>query len=91
MEGLPTGLLLKLHYGSESVRIIRDFLLAYPIYTWLMTDFSRYNDTLLINFCKTLQNLGEESVSDLLMGEFQKLATNLSISVIQQLHMTIYI
>ena len=26
------------------------------------------NDTLLINFCKTLQNLGEESVSELLMG-----------------------
>ena len=26
------------------------------------------NDTLLINFCKTLNNLGEESVSDLLMG-----------------------
>ena len=27
------------------------------------------NDTLLINFCKTLNNLGEESVSDLLMGK----------------------
>ena len=26
------------------------------------------NDTLLINFCKTLSNLGEESVTDLLMG-----------------------
>ena len=30
---------------------------------------SRFNDTLLINFCKTLQNLGEESVGELLMGE----------------------
>ena len=27
------------------------------------------NDTLLINFCKTLSNLGEESVSELLMGK----------------------
>ena len=26
------------------------------------------NDTLLINFCKTLSNLGEESVTELLMG-----------------------
>ena len=30
----------------------------------------RFNDTLLINFCKSLQNLGEESVGELLMGEF---------------------
>ena len=29
----------------------------------------RFNDTLLINFCKSLQNLGEESVGELLMGE----------------------
>ena len=29
------------------------------------------NDTLLINFCKTLSNLGEESVTDLLMGMVQ--------------------
>ena len=27
------------------------------------------NDTLLINFCKTLSNLGEESVTELLMGK----------------------
>ena len=32
---------------------------------------ARFNDTLLINFCKSLQNLGEESVGDLLMGSFQ--------------------
>ena len=31
----------------------------------------RFNDTLLINFCKSLQNLGEESVGELLMGEYQ--------------------
>ena len=30
------------------------------------------NDTLLINFCKTLNNLGEESVTDLLMGALFK-------------------
>ena len=30
----------------------------------------RFNDTLLINFCKSLQNLGEESVGELLMGEY---------------------
>ena len=30
------------------------------------------NDTLLINFCKTLNNLGEESVTDLLMGAQSK-------------------
>jgi WD40 repeat protein len=29
---------------------------------------SGFNDTLLINFCKSLQNLGEESVGELLMG-----------------------
>ena len=28
------------------------------------------NDTLLINFCKTLSNLGEESVTELLMGRY---------------------
>ena len=28
------------------------------------------NDTLVINFCKTLNNLGEESVSNLLMGKY---------------------
>ncbi len=28
----------------------------------------RYNDILLINFCKSLQNLGEESTSGMLMG-----------------------
>ena len=30
------------------------------------------NDTLLINFCKTLSNLGEESVTELLMGKNSK-------------------
>ena len=29
------------------------------------------NDTLVINFCKTLSNLGEESVSSHLMGKFE--------------------
>ena len=29
------------------------------------------NDTLVINFCKTLNNLGEESVSNLLMGKYE--------------------
>ena len=29
------------------------------------------NDTLVINFCKTLSNLGEESVSNLLMGKYE--------------------
>jgi hypothetical protein len=29
----------------------------------------RYNDILLINFCKSLQNLGEESTSGMLMGK----------------------